>query len=1188
MRVNELLAGNPDTRYRIREDISYMVIDTEAKKITEFTRAINDQMGGRGLPIMLPVQVTAGYHKLREIVNPNIEQKDSETVSLLKPHWWFTPDEGDQSGRPFRAINLPGYISDGASQCPPVSYLAVWNYLPRLEKDIAKLLAEIKGGNTDEVDPLQDLRVFIVASLAGGTGRGCWNLVAFKIRQCLKEMGSPAEPTGVFFDASCFPNVKKAENRRSLRMNSLTGMSELSAWMRLPNDFGYAYQLPALASPDPDHVTDVIRVPVGDPSERTPVTTAFLVFGDRGKAQLADNDQYHEMAAAALYSLVATGNSIAATDNNQLEKVRSFAATTFEVETVALRRYLGTRVQLDYSKRLWSGDTGTHREAMEYAGDWKGGGTADSFFGRTGFCVADPVQDANFASMEDSQPLVPRLMARADEQIMMPVKTKNGEKKKKYRSWMPIETALLAQNETLAIANARKTLEVPEEDIVGGWETALEKVGLDDANLARTLRGTVRSAFYREGKRDEDLGIPVGELPPSVARARQVVAILMQAFTVSKQNVEGTPEVPFVRQVDGESIQNSSDCFRQFKAKIEQKADRKLFDGLKKFSDKEIEELEEDFKTYKQEAILFELQAYLAAKFKRANKILEALDKALKTLELGLNDVTEEFRDDLCKRFDRTLDTEVFDELFTKDEDEAIFQALPAPEVYKKVYRRTLKPILKEEEIEALLARPSITSEPLAKQLKQELDNLIGGGEQPVYSSREDARSAIRETFVQLVKDNVGLPVVPGGDFMRTHFSFAKVLEDNRAKWNRVLNHWENASDKKSELLDRIRLFLGVEEGDMEEIRVGDRKVKQIPKRILLPSIVGSMVTSCQPWMELSTQDAFDKKVHNTFALVPVVLDEKGSEKPDFDKRVKEVCKRDDVQICHRGSGAGGNQLPEDRILVFSEMGISAPDNTAESAFQYISSLDYWREPEWAPLLARAEVVLSQLDRETLKNTDGDGYFVRNMSKHSSGWVERERGYGYVSPIFLTEEVLNDLRWKPWTQAAKRKDDAGRVRNEAKTALLFGLLGAGAGEALVDAVARKGWTGFPLLKIPGSGKGAESLVFQRPGVTDELAWNQGDTLGTTLENALNYLLEAGLPNEPLPSAREEQAKRGARIRRALLAEKDSFGKVLSALAEEDRQAIRNALGQFLADQVRARRGNPKLWEELYEAWKAEG
>ena len=225
LRVNELLAGNPGTRNRIREDISYMVIDTEVDKITKFEKTIEDQMGGKGLPVILPVQVTKGYHKLFEIVNPNFDGKDSETLSLLKPHWWFTPDEGGKEGRPFRAINLPGSISEGASQCAPVSYLAVWNYLPRLKKDIAKLLGEIQLNNTDAVNPLKDLKVYIVTSLAGGTGRGCWNLVAFKIRQCLKELGAPAEPTGVFFDASCFPNVTKPDNRRSLRMKSLTGMS---------------------------------------------------------------------------------------------------------------------------------------------------------------------------------------------------------------------------------------------------------------------------------------------------------------------------------------------------------------------------------------------------------------------------------------------------------------------------------------------------------------------------------------------------------------------------------------------------------------------------------------------------------------------------------------------------------------------------------------------------------------------------------------------------------------------------------------------------------------------------------------------------------------------------------------------------------------------------------------------------
>ncbi len=75
LRVNELLAGNPETRNRLREDVSYLVIDTEKKKIDDFVKIVRAQMGGKGMPVILPVKMTDGYHRLNEIVKPNLTKR---------------------------------------------------------------------------------------------------------------------------------------------------------------------------------------------------------------------------------------------------------------------------------------------------------------------------------------------------------------------------------------------------------------------------------------------------------------------------------------------------------------------------------------------------------------------------------------------------------------------------------------------------------------------------------------------------------------------------------------------------------------------------------------------------------------------------------------------------------------------------------------------------------------------------------------------------------------------------------------------------------------------------------------------------------------------------------------------------------------------------------------------------------
>ena len=145
----------------------------------------------------------------------------------------------------------------------------------------------------------------------------------------------------------------------------------------------------------------------------------------------------------------------------------------------------------------------------------------------------------------------------------------------------------------------------------------------------------------------------------------------------------------------------------------------------------------------------------------------------------------------------------------------------------------------------------------------------------------------------------------------------------------------------------------------------------------------------------------------------------------------------------------------------------------------------------------------------------------------------------------------------------------------------------GVADELRTKVEAKGWSGFPLLTRTGKGNGAESLVFQRNCRTDALAWNEREVLGTTLQNAFDFLMGRGRPNETRESELAEQSRRGTQMRKALLAEKEEFGKVISALAEEDRKAIRDALKLYLEEQARENRIDPELWGELYRTWDSD-
>lgn len=1180
-RLNELLAGNSEMRQRIREDVSYLVIDTEEAKVAAFEDTVARQMGGAGLPAMRLVQMTSGFVDLDEIVHPNIdEQHDEEALALLKKHWWCAPDKRgiNGNGRAFRAISVAP-ITEGAGQCSPVSFMSAWNYLPKLEEDVMGLLEEIQLRNTDEDNPLGNLRVYIVTGLAGGTGRGCWNLVAFKIRQSLARFGVRTDPIGVFFDATCFQSVWPGSpgEAKSMRMNALTGISELSAWMRLvkaPED-AYRYALPDLSRPDVKGRTDVIKVPPTGDKEKSPVNAAYLIFGNNGACRLKDNNQYHEMAAAALYSLVASDTFIGAKVVNLPENVRSFAATTFEVETVGIRRYMEALVHLEYAKRLCRSGEGTDREALTLVGDWREGPAEETFFATTGLFVGLEVSESALGSGEKaSANILERLMKTACDEIGC------DENSGQFDTWKSIEQALKDQDADGAKKRARRALVEANdkaEDILDACLTCLEQGSLPmgKESLGRTLRDTVRAAFYSEGKENPAMpGIKMNALEPSVARARTVAKMLQTAFKTSKENVVGPEGSPLRVSVENGRCSDAEECARLFLARIDVMSDRKASDFFKKFSDAEILQLGEEFKKYQRVALFFQIQGILKELFEQAATIAKALDDALDTLERGLSDVSEVFNTELCVDFKKTTRPEVFDRLFTKDDDEAVFQALQGFDSYTKVFRRLLKPVKKSEELEALVAKPDLNETPIVDQLKKELDNLIGDAAGKAYGAPEDARDAIRRAFVGLVRDNVGLPLVNGTDFMDANFPFMKVLADNREKWNRLLAHRWNSVDARGKVLDLFRTYLGVAEKDLIHNPGGDNRVAgRLPEaRELLRHIVVSMISTCRPWMQLD--GGASMQYLSTIALLPEELGAKEKEAYAKDITAKYGEKRP-VRLHHRGDDEG-LRLPVDRIVLFAATGIIPPKDGDRNPFSYIGSLRYWRDPELTELLENAEKKSAEAYFEWLEEEPGRGF-----------WAELDRTYGMVSPLFLTVADLANKRWRPWKPLAEDLQEEDERMKQSLEALLQGLMGTGVGEELKKAVEAKGWNGFPLLAMTGKGKGAESLVFQRNCRTDALAWKEGEVLGTTLKNAFEFLMGRGRPNETRDAELAEQSRHGTQIRKALLAEKEEFEKVLSALAEESRMAIRTALENFLVGQARTARNDTELWEELYRLWKAE-
>lgn len=126
-----------------------------------------------------------------------------------------------------------------------------------------------KGGKLDLTE------IYVISSLAGSTGRGCGELVALKVREYLKKKYNlHLQTIGVLYDAMIYRDCFEFSENFELmcRVNSLTGLSELSCWQHpLP------YRLPSLHSPQNEALDEIVADPNAGCSVKGPITELRLI-----------------------------------------------------------------------------------------------------------------------------------------------------------------------------------------------------------------------------------------------------------------------------------------------------------------------------------------------------------------------------------------------------------------------------------------------------------------------------------------------------------------------------------------------------------------------------------------------------------------------------------------------------------------------------------------------------------------------------------------------------------------------------------------------------------------------------------------------------------------------------------------------------------------------------------------------
>jgi hypothetical protein len=377
-KLAEFIADDALLADRGERHFFFLLADTDQADLDASERAILDEFARvRGArPHVKKLVLSRGTGRVMDLIDDAMgaeltrEHKDkrrSPALETLRKHWPF-----DASGLPFSAPRLPVPLTRGASQCPLAAHLAAWDSLSRGE-----LAAALEGISDDMVgklfenNPNTQVDLILVGSLAGGTGRGCWQLLSLAARSVFPR----CKPQAYFFDSSVFAQVRgSGRERYRMHVNSLTGLSEIAGWLR--NDLkpsatqaaaSERFVLPNLYKADtgsPVVDTDSIARAADQKHliGRSPIDGVFIITGSSDALSVTSPVDAYEIAAAAMFARVAIPKLESKMANDL--HIGSCGAAIAKVHVTALEKCLKLRAQMAVTERILASD---ERRAAEVA-----------------------------------------------------------------------------------------------------------------------------------------------------------------------------------------------------------------------------------------------------------------------------------------------------------------------------------------------------------------------------------------------------------------------------------------------------------------------------------------------------------------------------------------------------------------------------------------------------------------------------------------------------------------------------------------------------------------------------------------------------------------------------------------------------------------------------------------------------
>lgn len=1122
---SKLVAADDGWSEKAASHLYLVLCDTDEDELKDSDRGIRELFPARGhRPMITEVSLADGLGAFGQTVRREWDDaaaRGREAVARLEEKWWC--DEGD----PFTAHRVPYNIDEGAGQCPMVSYFLAWWQGGQIRDKVDALAAEIDariphGGDRPPVE------LTVVNSLAGGTGRGSWTVLTFLIRRALERRGWHPSAIGLFLDQGCFSQVMESrpEQRFKMKVNSLTGLSEVVMWTRIDDEGRKAdkpsYHLPDFSSPERAEL-DLIRDFVPEDLSASPLGYAQFIFAAGRSGGLPGMDDYYGVAASAMYAQLSMP-AIKSQQQNAMPRVGGVGSARVAVPFVEIERFVKDYCIHDL---LEGANTDDPEDGLDLEG------LLGPF---------DPRLNGEGAETGLVAKLLQRLMEVAAKEKVIE-KFKDSIEKDDADNASRMLRAIAAGNRESGRDRLRSIIADAKR---GPFADRADQVDL--ADLSRHLIQGLGDHL------EADLG-RLGATRGSAARLAKALQGLRQRLEQELRRILGVQHNDEIEQApDGLALKSLSSDLKKMSAKSIRTA------WLKKFDAAERTHLASKVsRVWAEETLVEVLMNDLLPHVRQAEKAVRTFESNLAfIIERGFGGEWQSKRKGSLQKAERDIfisthrrhgrDRWNLSDGFRESRSSARYGR-------RKLRPRLDKDLLSEEcrkfrikqttpraiecELSGKIFRLAMEGMPDPSRSRTGASNDAFG----VPSLAEEHAGPIQ----RLVRSDVDA-LVQALDverwWLREHYAFDKVIEGQLEAWQSEFQR--TSGPALSALCRDFEMFYGLPPEDTGAENGGKSEGKPAVPEVwdVLRALVLSTARSCEPLMQVrSGREQERRKGDLAMAALPACF----GDKPDSPEIMK-------LKESHAKAGiASANWVyPSTNpyvLTVYTNQGFALTESgDDDSHFQRVRSLDYWQdadEDNVADWLSKAE------------DPSGASVFSKEM---------RNSGLGYPDPTLVRDPAFAGLRWRPWYrhEEAARESQAHRA-TDAVLYAMYGHVGTRSSDEtkelvgeLADRFARKELHAWAMPNIRWEGR---RMWFQRDAVQVD------DRISTA-----NGLLVDGAPTRltltkfmAAISATDEPTRRAVD---GLMAERTHFHEEMPSrigISDDHFRALHQGVEDFLVD-----------------------